>query len=292
MAWLTTDNESWIDSVEGNVPLLLTFTHAGTERINAMMLADGGTYRKDPGLGGTFNINHDTRTREVAEAILEYLDWSGGFVPYIIIPLVKRIDLDLNRGWEHNRKGYELGGAPSAAVVQAQKIYDAYYAAIFTFINKIQTDFSPAISDKAFHIDFHGMGLEGDIDIELGSRGGRAADKPLVYGGVGVSLALIDAIKDQGYRFHPDADQQTRLEGGEVLTRAGLDKGGLQAVQVEMDSKIRGSGESIYAEKVRVARLNGRKIGIALEQLIKKNGYPLPDAPTTLSIDDDHFILM
>jgi len=294
MSWLRTINESWLDTVEGNAPLLLTFTHAGSKRIPGIKLADStGTKRQDPGaIGCKFNAGstHDTRTRELAESILEYLDWHCDITPYMVIPHVSRRDLDLNRSWEHNRKGYELGNVDQKVINIANKYYDDYYQAINTHIAAIQGRFDATVSARSFHFDFHGIGLDANIDIELGTLEGKAADKPLVYGGAGVELAVIDALKNQGFRFKNNSATNNALEGCEVLAQAGLENNGLQSVQLEFSQESRGSVGDTQDDKIKIARQTGRKVGIAFGELIKRNSYPVINPDAAPSDDDEHFV--
>ena len=294
MAWLQLQADGWLATVQGNTPLLLTFCHAGQRRIDGIEIDDSTTRRQNPGLADCgYNTGRDTRTEVIAEAILAYLDWQG-IVPYIIVGQVHRMDMDLNRSWQHNQIGYQNGGVSVADINNAQQIYDAYSNAILAYSADIRARWPAADTDRAFHFDIHGISLAAGVDIELGTLNGNAADTNLVYGSTGVTLSVMAALQNQGFSFAANAATNATLEGCEILSTYGRHRGGLNAVQIELDQAIRGiQSPSLTApERLAVTRETGRSIGMALEQLILSNGYPVERRQAQTSADDDAYIIL
>ncbi len=273
--------------VDGNVPLLITFAHAGTKRVQGIAQTGGGTARADPGLADCgFNSSpSDARTRGVAEAILDRMEWRG-MRPYMIVPYVSRRDVDLNRSWNHNQTGYRLGGVGRAAQGLARRIYRGFYDEMQAYVDEIERQFGAAEAQRAHCFDIHGIRLSSTIDIEMGTRGRTSADPDLVYDGGG-ALTLIQALLNQEFQLRSSAATTEPFGGCEVLRRFGLGGGGLNAVQIELSALLRGSAGVTADDKRRLAAQTGERLAMAFEAFLQQNGYPVEAEPVASTEDDE-----
>lgn len=286
MRWLKENAEKWFEYVVGDTPLLLTFSHAGRQLVTNI-----SGVRADPKLNdcGFNNSLNDSRTREVAESILHYMDWHG-LRPYMIVPQVSRRDVDLNRSWKHNQTGYTTGSVSQMAQNTAQIIYDGYYNQIQSCINDIRSRFSPSDSDRALLIDIHGVSLPDDIDIEIGTRQGKSADPAIAYTNTSDKITLIDALTTQGFILRADAATAKEPFGGcEVLRANGQTAGGLHALQLELSSRLRGSEEDSDEEMRVFARQTGVRLALAFENFLLTNKYSVLQQPLATTNNEDIF---
>lgn len=283
MRWLSEETDIWLEHAVGDVPLLITFAHAGRRLVTGI-----SGLREDPSLSdcGFNNSINDLRTREIAEAILDHMDWRG-LRPYMIVPQVSRRDVDLNRSWNHNQTGYSIGGVPSPVQSEAQDIYNGFYDQIRSFIDDIRSRFAASDSDRALLIDIHGISLTDDIDIEIGTLQGASADSAIVYTSTGDQVTLIDVLTSQGFALRADAATAEEFRGCEVLRVNGQSAGGLHAVQVELSSRLRGSEEDGNDEMRVFARQTGVRLALALEDFLLANKYPVLREPVVATNDDD-----
>jgi N-formylglutamate amidohydrolase len=284
MRWLREETDIWLEHTVGDVPLLLTCSHAGRRLVNGI-----SGLRADPALSdcGFNDCRNDLRTREVAEAILDHMDWRG-LRPYMIVPQVSRRDVDLNRSWNHNQTGYATGGVSGAAQNVARIIYDGFYDQIQSFISDIRSRFAASDFDRTLLIDIHGVSLADDIDIEIGTRQGTSADVAIVYTSTGDSVTLWDTLSIQGFALRSTAaTAREPFSGCEVLRVNGRSSGGLHAVQVELSSRLRG-GEEDSDDAMRVfARHTGVRLALALENFLKANEYSVHRQLVAATKDDD-----
>jgi len=278
MRWLDENSDTWLEYAVGDVPLLLTFTHAGQRLVEGI---EGRNETQPP------ENTHDAHTREVAEAILLHTDWRG-LRPYMIVPQVSRREVDLNRAWSVNQDAYDRFGVSVSAQNKAQEIYDGFYDQIQSFINDIRSRFTASVSERALLIDIHGIPLPDDIDIEIGTRNYTSADAAIVYTStLDDTITLMDALKTQGFAIRSDAATTEKLNGLEVLEVNGRRSGGLHAVQLELSKPLRGFLEGSGDEKREFARQTGVRLALALENFLLSNEYPILRSPAVATNDDD-----
>jgi N-formylglutamate amidohydrolase len=284
--WLTNEPNIWLDQATGDVPVLLTFAHAGERSVDGI-----AGLRADPHMTTECafnNSSHDARTREIAEAMLEHMDWRG-LRPYVVIPDVSRQDIDLNRSWAHNQTGYVLGGVSAIAQNQAQKIYDGFYGQIQTFMSDIGSRFLSSDVDRALLIDVHGDEVSPGADMDIGTRQGKSADASIVYTNPAGSLTIKDAIAGEGFALRTSPGPTTEgSHGGCWLIRVcGREFGGFHAVQWEMSPTLRGSGETGTDAKRAAAFKTGARLATALEKYLVANNYPVMQ-PSPVQTQDDY----
>ncbi len=281
MAWLnpvSIGDDPWLFSRTGQVPLVVTFAHAGRRRVSGITVAGGGTLREDGGASGCrYNDSlTDENTDLVAEALFEAMDWAG-VRPYAVLPVVSRRDCDLNRSWDHNRLGYEAGGVDPVASELSQGIYDTFYAELARFIGMILTRFTDMPMAPVL-IDIHRTGLVNGVDLEIGTRRGASASASPVYGATDWSLSLHQSLSDEGFAVFPDPGGSENWSGCRILRTNGTGGLGADAVQLELDNSALSETE---------APPIGRRIARALEAFLRMNNYPIIDESEAMSIDDE-----
>lgn len=284
MHWLDENIDTWLEYTVGDVPLLLTFAHAGQRLVEGI---EGRNETQPP------NNTHDARTREVAEAMLLNMDWYG-LRPYMIIPQVSRREVDLNRSWGVNQEAYIKYHIADVAQNKAREIHDGFYEKIQSFINDMRSRFTTDVFQRALLIDIHGFpqsdddDIDDDIEIEIGTRNHTSADASIVYTStIPDTITLMDMLKQQGFVIRSDAATTEWLNGVEVLEVNGRKSGGLNAVQLELSQPLRGFSESSNEMKKEVARQTGTRLALALEHLLISNKYPTPLSPEIKANDDD-----
>jgi N-formylglutamate amidohydrolase len=278
MRWLDDNSDAWLEYAVGDVPLLLTFAHAGQRLVQGI---EGRNETEPP------ENTHDTRTRDVAEAILLHMDWRG-LRPYMIVPQVSRREVDLNRAWRTNQDAYSRFGVSVSAQNKAQEIHAGFYDQIQSFINDIRSRFIASASERALLIDIHGISLPDDIDIEIGTRDYTSADAAIVYTStLDSTVTLMDALQTQGFAIRFDAATREKLNGVTVLEVNGRGSGGLHAVQLELSQPLRGSLAGSDNERREFARQTGVRLALALENFLLSNGYPILRNPPVATNDDD-----
>lgn len=278
MRWLDENSDTWLEYAVGDVPLLLTFAHAGQRLVEGI---EGRNRIQPP------ENTHDARTREVAEAILLHMEWRG-LRPYMIVPQVSRREVDLNRAWSENKNAYDRFGIPVSAQNKAQEIYDGFYNQIQSFINDIRSRFTSSVFERALLIDIHGIALPDDIDIEIGTRNYTSADAAIVYiSTLTDTITLMDALKNQGFAIRSDAAATEMLNGLEVLEVNGRRSAGLHAVQLELSQPLRGILEGSDDEKREVAHRTGMRLALVLENFLLSNEYSILHSSTVATNDDD-----
>ena len=279
MAWLRRLDTEMLDVVDGVTPLILTAAHAGTEGIVGMTAV-----RTDPGIGGTFNGGPgDAYTGQMTEAAVEVLDWMG-YRPFVVLPLVQRRHLDLNRAWpDHNRDALAAGGATTRDLARAEAVYNAYFTRLEAAAARIRGQFAVADSARALLIDVHGIDMA--LEVEIGTRDGTTADAQIVYGDGTGPLTFLECLIRQGFTTNPSAGPvDEAIPGVEVLSRMGLrGRGGVHAIQLEFSRLIRGYGNPTPD----TAYTSGRRLGMAIGQLLRARGYPAGAPDQLLSQDDE-----
>jgi hypothetical protein len=275
--------------VEGQVPLVVTFTHAGVESL-AGVDGNRADAPSDSGGCGYNTSSNDARTREVAEALLEHLEWAG-LRPYVIVPEVSRRDLDLNRSWGHNRAGYEGGGVGEDVVNAAAMIYDGFFDTVLSALSDAAARFPAGEAARLWLVDVHGVGLPPEIDIELGTRNHRSAGAEVVYAIASDGRSFQEALARHDFAMRPDAATDEKRGGCEVMRRIGLEGAGFHAVQVELSRVLRGSGVPA-GDEVPTARRTGARLGRAIGDFLKQNDYPVIAEPVGVMADEDCYIVL
>ncbi|NOS93252.1 MAG: hypothetical protein HOP30_15135 [Cyclobacteriaceae bacterium] len=136
------DGASYIEYLKGNMPLILTVSHGGSEKPE---------WIKNRVCQDAVNVQ-DEFTLELAKEIVDALAENGTYKPFVILNKLHRSKVDLNR----NRLDGTCGDPHS------QKAYDAFHG----FIQEAKTRIAQQFS-KGILIDIHGHGHEVQR-IELG----------------------------------------------------------------------------------------------------------------------------
>jgi len=136
------DGASFIEYKQGNMPLILTVSHGGSEKpewISDRVCPDAVSVQ-------------DEFTLELAEEIVDAFVVNGTYKPFVILNKLHRSKVDLNR----NRFDATCGDPNS------QRAYDAFHGFIQEAKTRIDQNFS-----KGILVDIHGHGHEIQR-IELG----------------------------------------------------------------------------------------------------------------------------
>lgn len=136
------DGASFIEYKEGNMPLILTVSHGGSEKPE---------WIRDRVCPDAVSVQ-DEFTIELAEEIVDAFLLNGKYKPFVILNKLHRSKVDLNR----NRSDATCGDPNS------QRAYDAFHGFILEAKTHIDQRFS-----KGILIDIHGHGHEIQR-IELG----------------------------------------------------------------------------------------------------------------------------
>jgi N-formylglutamate amidohydrolase len=136
------DGASFIEYKKGNMPLILTVPHGGSEKPE---------WIKDRFCADAVNVQ-DEFTLELAQEIVDAFAANGTYRPFVIVNKLHRGKVDLNR----NRSDGTCGD------LNAQKAYDAFHG----FIREAKTQIDQKFS-KGILVDIHGHGHEIQR-IELG----------------------------------------------------------------------------------------------------------------------------
>lgn len=268
-------NTPWQTTTLGNIPILLTFTHAGNKRIESITTKNNDSLRKDPGKAitdehGAFYQCRDARTEIIADAMLNYFA-QHKLTPYIVIPHTSRMDLDLNRNWTHNHQGLIKGKVDQSDIAQIKQIHDDYFDVIQYCHQHILDKYQ---AHQGFHFDFHGTALPQGVDLELGTLSGKAADNNQIYVDNQDKPTVKQALLQQDFNFAPINNEA--LEGAYVLEACGRHKNGINAIQVEIAQYLRGvtpnnikpSAQLSSQQRNSQATITGKRLATAIMQLI------------------------
>lgn len=132
--------KSYIESIPGNLPLVISAPHGGREKPDEIPQREKGV------------VDIDTNTQELARAIADELQKQTGHRPHLIICRLHRSKLDCNREIEEAAAGSPVG----------EKAWTEYHDFVARALKT-----AIAQGGRAFYIDLHGQNHR-DRRIELG----------------------------------------------------------------------------------------------------------------------------
>lgn len=209
------------ETQRGSIPVILVAPHGGSLAV--------------PGIAPRTNgaTNQETRTKELAEAILVNLESRHGQRAYAVIALFHRRYVDANR-------------APEEAYQQpaAKPYYDTYQSAIRGYVDEIRRQ-SP---NGGLLIDIHGN-ADDPGTINRGTRDGLTMQQVLAAQGPEALVgrnSIFGRLQALGYAVFPPSGPVARSpenpafnSGYTVLTHGSHRPGGVDAIQIEIGSDLR-----------------------------------------------------
>jgi N-formylglutamate amidohydrolase len=214
------DADALVTASKGDLPLILTAPHDGTESVGLVPTRTSGAMVRDVGTG------------ELAQRAADIIEKKTGKRPYLVIARFSRKYIDANRAPE---EAYESDAAAPA--------YRAYHDRIAAYVAEVKSRF-PA---GALLVDVHGQGQEANV-IFRGTRNGVTARALMARSGPEALLgpkSLIGELAARGYRTNPAPDGSTlhedrRFNGGYTVFKYGSQNpDGIDAIQLEFGSSLR-----------------------------------------------------
>ncbi len=238
---LKEDRERLLRFGPGDSPVILSVPHGGTTPVPGIEGRRGNP--KIPGDWEYFT-EIDVNTLRLGELVRERMA-EHEVIPFTVITMAHRRDLDINRSWDHNLRGYEAAGVPEDAIRRAKHVFDGYHDTISEYIGDIRERFGPNLVENSFLIDLHGTHLASGAQIELGTLHGVSAKIELVYPVAYTVPTLWDAFAQAGFTLSGEpVPEGEDLEGCFVSAHHGrLNPGGLNAVLIEVDISLRQEDE-------------------------------------------------
>lgn len=216
--------ESLVVARRGQIPVLLTAPHGGTEAIPGAPERKSGVVTRDQG------------TREVAEALAKQIEEAVGGKPYLVTALFHRKYADANR------KEEEAIEDPAA-----KGPYRAYHASVREYVDEIRRQWPKG----AILLDVHGHAGDAET-IFRGTQNGRTVAELLKRHGE-ASLtgekSILGSLEARGVgiKVHPakaplaEQKENPRLAGGFTVQTYGSNAAdGIDAIQLELGSDLRG----------------------------------------------------
>jgi len=214
------DADALVSASKGDLPLILTAPHDGTETVGLVASRTSGATVRDLGTG------------ELAQRSADHIERKIGKRPYLVIARFSRKYVDANRPPEE--------AVDSEAAMPA---YRAYHDRVQGYIAEIRKRFP----EGALLIDVHGQGQEANV-IFRGTRNGLTAKSLMARSGPEALLgpkSLVGELAARGYRVNPAPDGSTleedrRFNGGFTVFRYGSQRpDGVDAIQLEFGSAYR-----------------------------------------------------
>jgi N-formylglutamate amidohydrolase len=214
------DADALVTASKGDLPLVLTAPHDGTESVGFVAARTSGATVRDLGTG------------ELAQRTADLIEKKTGKRPYVVIAKFSRKYVDANRPPE---EAYESDAAGPA--------YRAYHDRLAAYVDDVRKRFP----EGALLVDVHGQAQEANV-IFRGTRNGTTAKAIMARSGSEALLgakSVIGELAARGYRVNPAPDGTTleedrRFNGGYTVARYGSHQpSGIDAVQLEIGSAYR-----------------------------------------------------
>ena len=227
---------------QGNIPVLITAPHGGSQTPGEL----------DPRTNGT--LLKDLRTKEITQQFNTYYGSTFSLQPYVVIADVHRNRIDFNR--EHDAMDPSQSEAyedPDAA-----PYYQYYHNTIRGFVDEIRTQWSTGLL-----IDIHGQAADADVifrgtDVDSIPDGNPGSDLDSTVENLLMNFGddalngpngLLGALAAQSpdYTITPDLadpynadDEDNSYDGGyTVKTYGSHHADGIDAIQLEFGSDFR-----------------------------------------------------
>ncbi|MCX7918347.1 MAG: N-formylglutamate amidohydrolase [bacterium] len=227
--WIKDTSPNMVLYKSGDIPILLTVPHGGTSSICSLPKRNPNPFLKD------FATETDVYTIEVALSIETYIHQVTGKRPYLVINLLDRKYLDVNR-------------TPEEAYQHplAKEVYELYHRQIRAAIRSITLTFQHGLL-----IDIHGQCTESG-DIYFGDCNGLTIQTMTEQFGTNVlhdNYGLIRLLLQKGYDVYPRPEKPTpaNISGGyTVKTYGSHNVDGIDAEQIEIHLRIRNDANKRY----------------------------------------------
>lgn len=228
-AAIAADPDSLVMARTGQLPILITVPHGGSEVVPNVPLRSRGTTSTDAG------------TIQLAEALARHLTTSLGGPPYVVAARFSRKYIDANRA------AAEAFDAPTA-----KPAYDAYHGHIRHFIAQIRERFPRG----ALLLDVHGQSEDSGV-VHRGTRNGATVAALIRRHGpeaLSGPNSVLGIVRAKGYHVFPpntpvgNPPEDRRYNGGyTVHTYGSGTPGGLDALQIEVGRTLRTDAAFIAA---------------------------------------------
>jgi N-formylglutamate amidohydrolase len=213
--------ESLVISRSGNLPILLTAPHGGTERVADVPARRHGV------------TTTDARTSELTLAVAKRIEEALGAEPYVVAARFKRQYIDANRA--------ETEALESPA---AKPAYAAYHDRIRAFVSEIRRRFPQG----GLLLDIHGQSDDPGV-VHRGTKDGATVAALIRRGGEAALTgpqSVFGALQSRGYQVFPpntplgDPREFRKLNGGYTVQTYGSGRpDGIDAIQVEVGRDLR-----------------------------------------------------
>jgi N-formylglutamate amidohydrolase len=253
----------------GDLPILITVPHGGTEPIPGVAPRQRGVVRAD---GGTL---------DVAQALTDRLERELGARPYLVAARFHRRFADANRA--------EPQAIESAA---ARTSYAQYHARIGDFVAQLRARFP----NGALLIDLHGQNEDPAVAHRGTQNGATVAALLRRHGPDALSgpQSLFGALQRTGTRVFPPAGaplgnprENARWAGGYTVQSYGSGRdGGIDAIQIELGRDLRRDTRIVAALATAVATFHRAYLQPAAKYAATPTHGP-PKAPRHLVLARD-----
>jgi hypothetical protein len=221
----STQPDSFVTIVPGDMPLLLSAPHGGTLKIPGVERRTGNGISTRRGAKPNFSLAFDRNADKLALRVSEEIFKRTGHHPYLVIARFTRQQIDANRTAED---AYE---SPLA-----KPVYDEYHAALLRFRTEILANYH-----RGLLVDIHGHGgdpttlIRGTADWQTVRHLVEEFGKDALTGPDGLLAPLAAA----GNNLVPknadnDAPEDRSLNGGYIVRHYGSFEGSnFDAIQFE-----------------------------------------------------------
>jgi N-formylglutamate amidohydrolase len=204
-----------LEAVRGDLPLLLTVPHDGTDIVPGVPRRSGGVQQRDVG------------TLPLARGVAEALAAALGARPYLVAARFHRRYIDANRSPD---EAYE--------VAAAAPYYEAYHGQVAAYVAELRTRFAGG----ALLLDVHGQAFRREA-LMRGTLDGLTVTALLARAGQAAltgPLSVFGQLQARGYSVippntPPGAPPETRFRGGYTVQAYGSQHPtGIDAIQIEV----------------------------------------------------------
>lgn len=220
----------------GDVPIIITEPHGGTNIIKGATVRTNGTVLRDD---GTYEL-----TLLVNEELTKLM---SGKKPYLVAAQFHRKYLDVNRAAD---KAFE---SPAA-----QPFYDTYHQHIRQSVDAIRQRFG----GEGLMLDLHGQARDA-ASIFRGTGNGLTVKRLLQKQGLDAftgTNSILGQLAHKGYPVIPDntppgkpTEDRSYNGGFTVRTYGSNNENGIDALQLELGSKLRRANRKKFAKDLAAA---------------------------------------
>jgi N-formylglutamate amidohydrolase len=221
-SWMKDTSPDMVIYETGILPLILTVPHGGSSSINSLPKRIPTSTTID------FAADTDVDTIKVALSIATHIKELTGNQPYVVMNLLDRKYLDVNR-------------APADAYQHplAQGVYKRYHRQIRTAIRSVKSQFGNGLL-----VDIHGQSAE-PADLYFGDRDGLTIQSLTTKYGTDILnniKGLVTQLVLKEYEVYPRLGKPTPASvfgGYTVRTYGSHNADGIDAEQIEIHYRIR-----------------------------------------------------